>query len=161
MRGQRLLLLSVVLVLGCQYDPHTGRYTTAKPVAKSLAGRYVLSEQHLNSEDAAALRGRECVIDLRADGTFSAMNVPIWELGPKSDRLADRLASSHGTWRIERVGQIDGGWFGVKDHWGVYFDSSPTMLEPVGLMGAKEPYGLIYTIGDPDSGEAIMLEREP
>ena len=32
-------------------------------------------------------------------------------------------------------------------------------MQPVGLTGKKPPFGLIFTLGDPDSGDAMMLAR--
>ncbi|HZO86063.1 MAG TPA: hypothetical protein VFC26_12665, partial [Verrucomicrobiae bacterium] len=72
----------------------------------------------------------------------------------------DTLISGSGTWRIDSVGSVDDGRKPLKTHWGVYLDSSATKFDAVGLTGPKPPYGLICTLGDPDSGEALILERK-
>lgn len=83
----------------------------------------MLTRQTLTPDGLAALQGKRCTIELRADGTFTATNVPPWK------------------------------------HWGVYLESDAVDLDPPGLTGRKPPYGLIYTLGDPDSGDAMIFER--
>lgn len=42
---------------------------------------------------------------------------------------------------------------------GVSLKSDDADLDSSGLTGRKPPYGLIYTLGDPDSGKAMIFER--
>lgn len=155
------LLLTLLLSLtGCHYDPHAHLYTTDMPETTNVVGSYVLTSQTLTRDGLAALKGKACLIDLRADGTFVATNVPPWQDGFPPTNFFDTLITGSGTWRIESVGSVDDGRKPLKTHWGVYLDSPTTKFDSVGLSGAKPPYGLIYTLGDPDSGEALILERK-
>ena len=72
-----------------------------------------------------------------------------------------RLASGSGTWHLDRVGSVANGAGAAKTHWGISMDPAVVRFQPVGLSGAKSPYGLIYTLGDPDEGMALILERKP
>jgi hypothetical protein len=65
-----------------------------------------------------------------------------------------------GTWAIEKVGTIDFGSGGLKDYWGLILDSAPDELRYAGLIGAEKPTGIMFTFGDPDSGEVIMLKKK-
>ncbi|NJK28722.1 MAG: hypothetical protein HC851_09760 [Acaryochloris sp. RU_4_1] len=154
-----LSLMLILLVQGCQYDPYTQLYTTEKPPAKSVVGSYTLTSQTLTPDGLAALRGKVCKIELRADGTFVATNVPPWQSGFPATNFFDTLISGSGRWRIDGVGSIGDGQGPSKTHWGIYLNSPTAKFEPLGLSGQKPPYGLIYTLGDPDSGEALILER--
>jgi hypothetical protein len=155
-----IFLTLLLVVTGCQYDPHAHLYTTDKPEATNVVGSYVLTSQSLTSGGLATLRGKTCSIELRADGTFIATNVPPWRDGFPPTNFFDTLISGSGTWRIDSVGSVDDGRKPLKTHWGVYLDSPTAKFDAVGLRGAKPPYGLIYTLGDPDSGEALILEQK-
>jgi len=146
---------------GCQYDPYAHLYTTDKPETTNVVGSYVLTSQTLIPGGLTALRGRTGSIELRADGTFIATNVPPRQDGFPPTNFLDPLISGSGTWRIGSVGSVDDGRRPLKTHWGVYLDSPAAKLASVGLTSPKPPYGLIYTLGDPDSGEALILERNP
>jgi hypothetical protein len=71
-----LILLLVLVLAGCQYDPHAHLYTTDKPETTNVVGSYVLASQSLTPGGLAALHGKTCSVELRADGTFIASNVP-------------------------------------------------------------------------------------
>jgi hypothetical protein len=154
-----LLLTLTLLAQGCQYDPHAHLYTTDEPQKTNVVGRYSLTSQTLTREGLTVLKGRVCAIELRADGTFVATNVPPWQSGFPPTNFFDTLVSGSGTWRIASVGSVDDGRRPLKTDWGVYLDAETPKFQPPGLTGAKFPYGLIYTLGDPDSGEALILER--
>jgi hypothetical protein len=157
----RISLLFALMLLGqgCQYDPQAHLYTTAKPQIPDVVGRYILMSQTITRDGLAAFQGRACVVDLRTDGTFTATNVPPWEMGAPATNFFSTLLTGSGTWRIDSVGGVDDGSRPIKTCWGIYLDSQTGKMMPVGLTGQKPPYGLIFTMGDPDSGDAMILER--
>jgi len=155
-----LFLMLLLAVTGCQYDPHAHLYTTDKPETTNVVGKYVLASQTLTSGGLAALRDKVSSIELRGDGTFVASNVPPWQEGFPATNFFDTLISGSGTWRIDSVGSVDDGRKPLKTHWGVYLDSPAAKFDAAGLTSQKPPYGLIYTLGDPDSGQALILERK-
>lgn len=97
------------------------------------------------------MQGRECSIELRADGTFAATNAVPIVLGGIPTNLFQSLVTCVGTWRIASTGGVADGSGKVKTCWGVFFESNKK-LEAVGFTGDKRPYGMIYTLGDPDEG---------
>jgi hypothetical protein len=161
MRPSLLAAAVAIALAGCQYDPFADRMTTTSeaPPPSSVTGRYVLTEQTAVKGDLAAFDGHPCVVELRPDGTFAATNVPPWEMGGPGPSFMTTLCSGTGKWRIGSVGGVDSGSGHAKTHWGVYLDSEATKLEPAGLTGQKPPFGLMFTLGDPDSGEVMILER--
>src|SRR6266545_5092814 len=68
-------LLILLSFLGCQYDPHAHLLTIAKPSHKDLIGVYVVDRFDLPQIELAG-RSAEITVELRADGTFLATNVP-------------------------------------------------------------------------------------
>ncbi len=148
-----------LLLAGCQYDPHAHLYTTQKPQAADVAGRYALVSQTVTSDGLAAFQSKPCIIDLRPDGSFTATNVPPSELESPGKNFFNTLLSGSGKWRIDRVGSVDDGSRPLKTHWGIYLNSRTAKIMPVGLSNQKPPYGLIFTLGDPDSGYALILTK--
>ncbi len=155
---KRLSPLAAALVLnGCQYDPYAHTYTTDKPEAGAVVGRYVLQDQTLVPGGASAMRGRPCEVVLAADGTFTATNVPPFDFSAPPISSLDELASGSGRWEVESVGSIDSGLGGRKTHWGVRLGSAGHPMAFAGFTGQGPPYGLIFTIGDPDGGTVMIL----
>ncbi len=149
----------VLLAAGCQFDPYADLFTTELPKSVNLVGRYVLTSQMVNDAGLAALNGKPCEIELRADGSFSATNVLAKGVDSPAPNFFLTLVSGTGTWEPTSVGSISDGFGPSKTLWGVGFDSSAGAFESVGLTGSGPPYGLIYTIGDPDAGDAMIFER--
>jgi len=153
------LWLPVALVFhACQYDPYAHTFTTEKPKAGSVVGRYELQDQTIVSGGPSVMQGRSCVVVLAADGPFTAPNVPPFEFGAPPISSLDSLVSGSGTWRLESVGSIDSGFGEPKTHWGVRLGSLDHPLAFAGFTGDKAPYGLIFTIGDPDTGTVMILK---
>lgn len=113
----------------------------------------LLTSQTVSPGGLAAFRGKTCSLELRRDGTFVATNVPPAQTGLPPHNFMDALVSGSGTWRIDRMGSVDD-----KTRWGVCLDTPTARFEAVGLSGAKPPYGLIYTMGDPDSDDVLCAD---
>jgi hypothetical protein len=120
-------------------------------------------------------------IELRADGTFSATNVPPWDEDVDEGFVA-ALVSGEGRWEKNPMGILDPG---ERTIWGValktleqaefrnrhaktlanlkkgevFRDFPKAKFSGAALTGQKPPYGLIFTLGDPDSGHVIVLKR--
>jgi len=153
-----LILALMLLAPGCQYDPYAHLLTTVRPEPSEVVGRYTLVKQTVTAGDLAAMSDRLCVVELRADGTFSASDVPQYAPGLPGASFLSTLVSAPGSWHVESVGSVDDGW-SAKNIWGVHLDSGSVRLQSAGLTGQKAPYGMIFTLGDPDSGQAMFLQR--
>jgi hypothetical protein len=105
------------------------------------------------------MQGRPCIVELAADGTFVATNVPPFVFGAPPITSLSSLVSRRGSWQLGGVGGVDNGSGRTKTHWGVYLKSKAPQLQSPGFTGDKPPYGLIFTIGDPDSGTVMILEK--
>jgi hypothetical protein len=159
MKHRLTLLIVAMALVGCQYDPFANRYTTRQPDATNVAGRYELAMQTVTAQGLAALAGRQCFVELRDDGTFTAANIPPWVIDAPAPNFFSTLASGSGTWRIDKVGSLDTGWGKLTPIWGVHLDSKQVKFMPVHLTGKKPPHGLLFGIGDPDAGQALILEK--
>jgi hypothetical protein len=54
------------------------------------------------------------------------------------------------------MGRLDPG---SKKIWGVYLRIKESQFHAANFTGDKPPYGLIFTLGDPDIGNAIILKK--
>ena len=168
---RRLPLLVVSLgLVSCQYDPHAHLLTTKEPLREAIVGTYVVDRFELTPE----LSGKSAaiVIELRENGTFSAKNVPPWQGDLPQPDFFDTLITGTGQWEMKTMGLLQPGNLPI---YGVYLRNGPKMTSPTppgkdpfeGLMspaqltGNKPPYGMIFQIGDPDSGYAILMKKEP
>jgi hypothetical protein len=152
----RVLVISVLFFVGCQFDPYAHLCVTSKPRRADVIGTYKLTYQSVTSEGLAALNGKKCRVAVRRDGTFEATNVPSWTSNIDDSHYFENLSSGSGTWRIGTTGAVDG-----DSTWGIYFDSNKVGLAPGTLTGAAGKYGLLYTLGDPDYGTVLIFEKTP
>lgn len=150
-----LLILASFTLAGCQYDPHANLYTTTEPKREDVVGTYVLDAFHLPPEVGST---RPAVtVELHADGTFAATNVPPWQLGTPGTKFFTSLVSGTGKWEMDTLGTLGPD---QKSIWGVYLRTPDNRFHPANFTGDKPPYGLIFTLGDPDSGHAVILRRK-
>jgi hypothetical protein len=72
--------------------------------------------------------------------------------------FSSSLVSGTGKWEMDTIGTLDPG---AKRIWGVYLRTPDNRFHAADFTGARPPYGLIFTLGDPDSGYAIILKKKP
>jgi hypothetical protein len=125
------LLHSALTTEGCGGgDPRALEYVTTQPTVAEVAGRYEMvawqsgmPERTRSSADSA----KAFVVDLEADGTFTATNVP------QDEDDAPELVSTSGRWELGPVAGL-GRSSETAGVWGVRFDS-PSPVLPASLMG--------------------------
>jgi hypothetical protein len=157
MRGLWLVAVGVI-ASGCQYDPNAHLLTTVKPEVRNVVGRYVLKRAILDGSEGKRVEGLGCSLVLAADGSFEATNLPPWSFRPSGARFSDTLTSGLGTWELATVASVDDG-SEIKQAWGVQLTSEMAQFQSPGLTGNTPPYGILITIGDPDSGHALIFEK--
>ena len=153
---RNLLTILVPLILaGCQYDPHAHLYTTHEPKTEDVVGTYILDRFHLPTDVGNARPNVE--VELRSDGTFSATNVPKWSLEtPDADFFASMI-SGNGTWKKEITGTLGPD---LNHIWGITLRTPDKQFHSAYFTGDKSPHGLMFTLGDPDEGYAVILKRK-
>jgi hypothetical protein len=149
------LFVAAMTLAGCQYDPHGNLYTTSEPKVEDLVGTYVLDRFDLPMDTSKI--NCEVIVELNPDGTFTAKNVPPWGMDEVKTNFFNSLCSGTGKWEKHTSGTLDPG---NKSIWGVYLRTPDNSLHPADCTGDKPPYGLIFTLGDPDSGYAVLLKKK-
>ena len=148
------LALFAVVTVACA-SPYAHLLTTQQPSAADLVGVYVYRLHSLPDLDFKRLPGGPPRLELRADGTFAARNLP--RNGFASTTFTS-VASPIGRWTIQTTGSVET-WRGLKEVWGIGFGGLD-VLDPVSLSGDAPPYGIIAQFDDPDLGYVLMLRRE-
>ena len=148
----------IAIATGC-YSPYANESLTVKPKGEDVVGDYEFDFQSVDySLDKEELRKGRLLVN--KDGTFRIVDLPAFEtIKPMRHKFGKQISLS-GKWTIEKIGAIDFGSGGLKDHWGLILDSAPDELRYAGLMGAEKPTGIMFTFGDPDSGEVMVMKKK-
>ena len=149
------IFLTLLFSIGCQYNPHANLLTTTEPREENIVGTYILDRYYLPGN--RTLPNTDIRVELRPDGTFTAINVPPWNFGEPDENFLSAFKSGEGNWEKSVIGRLDPG---SRKIWGVYLRTRDDQFHPANITGDKPPYGLIFTLGDPDSGHAILLKKE-
>lgn len=144
-----------VLVLACQYDPHGNLYTTTNPKEEDIPGTYILYRYDLPTD--IIIEHNNVKLTLFPDGTFKGINIPPNTLSSPDKNFFSTLLSGDGEWKLGTIGTLGPG---QKKIWGVYLRDSEDRFHSPSLTGEKAPYGLIFTLGDPDTGDAVILRKQ-
>jgi hypothetical protein len=155
-----MLMLSFLLLVGCQHDPWANRFLTAHAADEDVAGTYVIDADSQKRTVKLPLGSGSFPIDhsarivLSSDHKAEFVHVPEDYLGKAACSVTGR-----GSWRL-----------GKNDSFSVVRASivneepnSPCkgdVAYELMLYGQKSPYKLHITIGDPDSGDAVQFEKQ-
>jgi hypothetical protein len=131
-------------------------YVTSQPKLDGIPGRYRLIRQTVNKQGLAILDGRECAIELSADGIFVATNYPRWP-----EALATpEFVSPTGRWSCETIAVAYNG----HSCYGVVFSEDSQKesdrIGPLALRSDGSPYNLMIDCGgDPDEGMVMTFGK--
>ncbi len=145
----------VVAVAACG-DPRASHYTPHEPAVADVVGRYEYdADLTYFGDEVAPLPETDppSVLILRADGTFTATDLPAdqREFDPVP------LVSASGQWTIGTVGQVYSGDEG-RPVYAIEFDGEPR-LQSASILDDAPPHRLAISLGDPDEGAGMALRR--
>ncbi len=154
------LILTVVILAGCQYDPYTSVYTTTQPKTNDVVGVYV---PDTNTVTLISKEGRYSPaspsITLLNDGTITITNIPDWWL--TFGEPHGGFDSGHGTWSIQKHQE----WWALSVGFANTTQFGSLSNKPGGigtemmLIGDKPPYKIHLTVGDPDAGRGMQFDK--
>ena len=152
----RVITIALVLATtACQYDPFAHEFTTKRPSEEQLIGRCAPDLQAgAIGSNLNVMVSPTCELTLRPDHTFMAKALPRCWFPPTNTDCLPGTSDVEGHWTLRE----DGKWWAVN----LNADLPPggvskTWNVPAIVRGAKPPYILHLTIGDPDSGNALAL----
>lgn len=158
MRRFATIITLLTITTSC-YSPYADESLTIEPTNEDVIGSYEFDFQTVdNSLDKEELKKGQLIIN--SNKTFEIVELPAFEtIKPMTYKFGKQISLT-GSWTIGTIGTIDFGSGGLKKHWGLILDSAPDELKYAGLMGKEKPTGVMFTFGDPDSGEVIMLKKK-
>jgi hypothetical protein len=149
----RIALLFVVVLVACQYDPFVHEFTTERPSATDLLGAYVLDDESVHMLRDAHVTIPTSSFIIRPDGTFTLSRVPsCWRAAYTCSSATEEVS---GKWRLGKH----------QDWWSLQLtctniDGQSTEYGNVAMIrGDEPPYKLHFTVGDPDTGEALAFTK--
>jgi hypothetical protein len=155
------LILAVVILAGCQYDPYTSVYTTTQPKTNDVVGVYVPDTNTVALISKEGHYGSALPsITLLDDGTIIITNIPDWwrNFGERHGGFD----SGRGTWSIQKHQD----WWALSVGFRDTTQFASLANQPGGLgtemmlVGEKPPYKIHLTVGDPDAGKGMEFERK-
>jgi len=133
-RKSIIIAFAVAMTSGCGQGPAENPAVTAakrehaefvdtKPETADVIGSYVLTDQTLVPGGMAALGGRQCQLDVLADGTFIVTNYPQIAAHVRAQAFRS-LVSATGSWQLATEMTSYGYGPEPKKCWGLHFNSS-------------------------------------
>lgn len=148
-----VLLLSMVILTGCQHNPYVLDYTAERPKLADLLGTYNFEEQTVLDSTFEKTPYKSYIL-LKDDGSYIANEIPN-VFGDRDEKSPGPISAS-GQWDIDTVGSFENLWGQTKPHLGIRLTNISESLTGIGLVGSAPPYKLIVTFDDP-SLEKIMI----
>ncbi len=133
-------------------------FVGAEPKAADVVGTYILSDQTVIPGGLSALGGRQCVLNVFADGRFSITNYPDCD-GALFSKLKqyNTFHSTVGTWELAVIGASYGYGPVRKQCWGLRFTHK---IGGAAFTGPDPPYGLLTIIDDPDCNYTLRFKKK-
>ena len=129
-------------------------FARKKPDSKDLVGTWIPTKDTLQEiRKRGGYPVAEHKIVLREDGSFSLMNMPDWR-DNGSGESHSKLNSSSGTWILAT--DVKPGFFST---WRIELHYSNLIDGGFDVYYQNPPYLIFVRVGDPNSGDAMFLER--
>ena len=141
----RALGLVVVLLTlcACQYDPYTLSYATSKPNSREITGHWMATDDTLQNLASGPYGKARPTIDVSEDGSIRMNDIPDTWRADFGDG-AGKLETFVGTWKLYRH---QDSWWGLELRSGDWGCAGCLMV-----LGQQSPRKLVVRFGDPDQG---------
>jgi hypothetical protein len=163
-KRSRVLFTTVAafILSGCQFDPWADNFLTHQPAEQDVVGFYAVDQASLQRTIDLPMSGSPFKINplarihLAADHKAEFFSVP--------EALDDLqcTVTGRGTWRLVKNDSFIVVLVQIADeepNSKCRNTFSTNYGNEFNLYGARPPYKLHLTIGDPDSGDAVQFER--
>ena len=129
-------------------------FVTGQPKFENIPGSYQLIQNTITTNGLAFLEGRQCQLDLQADGLFTVTNYPQWSRLSSAKAPNAQFVSTTGRWHCETIGIYNG-----HQYFGIVFSDSSMGIDALALRSNGSPYDLMLTYGDGDDGTVMMFGK--
>jgi hypothetical protein len=127
-----------------------------EPSEKDVVGVWQLTQGSLDSIQEDGYEISTHTIEIRADGTFTMINLPdsVWNFG----KVGGKFESGSGKWSIK---MDQNRYWTIALHFTELNGFTDDLYAYFYLSGEKPPYRIYDYIGDADSGRIISFEKRP
>jgi hypothetical protein len=129
-------------------------FVTKHPKPEDISGNYQLIKQTITTNGLAFLEGRQCLLNLKSDGSFTVTNYPRWSQLSSAKAPRAEFISTTGHWHCETFGIYNGHQF-----FGIVFSDSAGEIDELALRSNGSPYDLMFTYGDCDDGTVMTFGK--
>ena len=156
----KISIIIVIFLGGCQYDPYTWEYTKKQPRQAALVGTYFPNQEtvsYITQEGHYPVR--ESSIFLAENGSCSINSIPDWWLTSGDSKSG--FDSGECVWKLEKHQE----WWSVAVVFNSTAQFSSQQFRPGSygvsfmLLGEKPPYKIHLIVGDPDEGKGMTFEK--
>ena len=144
------MVVGLLFLAACQFDPYTLTYATSKPDPREIIGHWVATDATLHDLARGPYQKARPVIDVSEDGSIRMTDIPdTWRAD--FGEGAGMLETFAGTWQLYK--QQDS-WWGLdlrREGWGC----AGCLM----VLGQKSPRKLVLRIGDPDEGRGYEFRK--
>lgn len=149
-----VVLLLVVLVPGCGGD--RDGYPASEPSTAQVSGGYRAVHEVGKAGDQSPM----CILDLGSDGEFVMLDMPGW--APHGDFAIGATHSGKGQWEIvkgPKSGPRGAPYLVVLKFTSLDGHAVNYVCALPHLWGREPPWEIRIAVGDPDSGNVIVLQK--
>ena len=144
------IVVGLLFLCACHYDPYTHSYATSKPDPNEVIGHWVATDATLRDLAHGPYQKARPVIDVSEDGSIRMNDIPdTWRADFGGG--AGKIDTFVGTWHFDNH---QDSWWGLalrRGDWGCY--------GCLMVLGQKSPRKLVLLFGDPDEGRGYEFER--
>lgn len=148
-----MLAIYGIALTGCQFDAFIPEYTKSEPRKDDVVGLYRIDPDTVNSFKARhGVDPTLALLNFKSDGSFELKDMPMcWH----EYTCNGELQGASGTWRIRKH----------QEWWAVEMETRKLNGRKFGLWSEamlrdqRAPYRIHFIIGDPDTGEALVLKK--
>src|SRR3954470_14173636 len=104
------VLVALLSVCACQYDPYTLSYATAKPNPEEVIGHWVATDRTLRDLASGHYQNARPTIEVSRDGSIRMTDIPDrWRT--ESGDGAGQIETFAGTWQLQKYQDR---WWGLQ-----------------------------------------------
>ena len=154
-----LCLIIIVTFSSCRYfnvspvDGITTKNLTEKPLSEEFIGSWKIDKYSYELIEKKEYKQKNVKLIIKNDGSFAAKNFPDF-VNVFSENKMNEYINANGTWKIGKDFK------GEKWTLSLDFNKSEYFSTEFELYRQDEKLILWYFVGDPDSGERLLFEKE-
>lgn len=144
------IVVGLLAVCACQYDPYTVSYATSKPDPQEVIGHWVATDATLHDLAGGPYQKARPLIDVSGDGSIRMIDIPdTWRAD--FGEGAGKIETFAGTWQLDRH---QDSWWGLALRRGDWGCGGCLMV-----LGDKSRRKLVLRFGDPDEGRGYEFRK--